>query len=215
MTRVADPRAVARSPVPVPTGGVAPGAIHIRLLGQPEIVRPGRPGKRPRGAKTWAVLAYLLLSDDRPTRSRLSDLCFSGASDPRATLRWALGDLRGILPEAAEVTGDPVRLSLPTGTTVDVWQVLDNAPGAVAACRRGTLLEGMSFDSSEPLDRWIGFERRRLIVACTQHLREAATQAERSGQPGRAAHLDAERMTLEPFAEPDERSTPGRESRRW
>lgn len=209
MTRVADPRAGARSRVPRRVDGAAADGIHIRLLGRPEIVRAGRPAARPRGAKTWAVLAYLLLSDERPARARLSDLCFAGARDPRAALRWALGDLRGVLPAAAEVTGDPIRLALPTGTIVDVWQVLDGEPGAVAACSRGALLEGMSFDSSEPLDRWIGFERRRMTVACAQQLQEAATRAERSGQLERAAHLNAELVTLEPFAEPTEPDAPG------
>lgn len=176
------------------------GAVpHVRLLGAPEITHEGRPAPPPRGRKTWAVLAFLLLADDRPSRSRLAELCFPEAIDPRAALRWTLADLRQLLGEG-DVTGDPVRLVLPLSTVVDVWQVLDGTPEAEPACRRGELLEGMSFRSSEPLERWLAFERRRLALLCADVLAAAVDDAEASAGPAEAAHLAADLVALGPYS---------------
>lgn len=179
-----------------------PDTPRINLLGTPEVrigdeVRPG-----PTGRKTWAVLAYLLLTDEAPTRTRLANLCFANAGDPRATLRWALTDLRRLLGDAGGVSGDPLRLVMPLSMEVDVWQVLDRAPGAEGACMRGQLLEGMSFRSSEPLDRWLALERHRLALACTRVLEAATHRAEDADRPERAAEYAAGLIALDPYGEP-------------
>lgn len=174
---------------------------HIRLLGAPEITYEEGPAPAPRGRKPWAVLAFLLLNDDRPSRSRLAELCFPQALDPRAALRWTLADLRRLLGEG-DVAGNPVVLTLPLDTVVDVWQVLSGTPGAEHVCRRGELLEGMTFRSSEPLERWLAFERRRLAVHCSDILAVAIDDAEASGGAAEAAHLAAYRVAVEPYANP-------------
>lgn len=176
------------------------GVTGIRLLGRPVVLLDGHERPPPRGRKTWAVLATLVLSGDRPPRSRLAELCFPNARDPRGALRWELTDLRHLLDGVGDVTGDPVTLVLPPTTSVDVWQVLDGAPGAADACLRGDLLEGLSFSSSEPLERWLGFERRRLTLACTRLVNAAAQQALTSGDEERAAQLQAELVARDPYA---------------
>jgi DNA-binding SARP family transcriptional activator len=45
--------------------------LRIRLLGRPSIERPDGAAYRLRSRKSWALLAYLLLSEVAPTRSQL------------------------------------------------------------------------------------------------------------------------------------------------
>lgn len=195
--------------VPPPPGSTT----SIRLLGVPEIVVAGEPVPGPRGRKTWAVLAYLLLVDDRPTRARLATLVHPDADDPRTALRWTLADLRRLLAgltgpvgagtEAVGVEGDPVTLTLPPGTDVDVRQVLHGGADAVPAGLRGQLLEGMTFRSSEPLERWLAAERHRLSMTAVDLLTAAARQAHTDGEAARAADLVARIVALDPYARPD------------
>ncbi|MEA2303620.1 MAG: hypothetical protein QOH43_900, partial [Solirubrobacteraceae bacterium] len=65
-------------------------SLAIRLLGKPQIERDGVPVQPPRGRKTWALLAYLVLCERPPPRSRVASLLFSEADDPLGALRWSL-----------------------------------------------------------------------------------------------------------------------------
>ena len=102
--------------------------VAIHLLGRPRIEIDGDDGYRFRSRKSWALLAFLLLAERPPTRSRLASLLFSEADDPLRALRWCLAEVRRGLGPAAVVDGDPVQLTLPPGATVDV-DVLDTATG--------------------------------------------------------------------------------------
>ena len=62
------------------SGQVGTG-LSIRLLGRPGLEIDGTEGYRFRSRKSWAVLAFLLLSDRPPTRSRLASLLFAEADD--------------------------------------------------------------------------------------------------------------------------------------
>src|SRR3954465_10935187 len=95
-------------------------ALGIRLLGRPCIERPGGPTSRLRSRKSWALLAYLLLSEAAPTRSQLAGLLLAEANDPLRALRWSLAELRRCLGGGASLDGGPVVLRLPDGTFVDV-----------------------------------------------------------------------------------------------
>ena len=98
-----------------------PSGLVVHLLGRPRIEVDGAPGYRYRSRKSWALLAFLLLGERPPTRSQLASLLFAEADDPLGALRWCLAEIRRALgPAAAVVDGDPVRISLPEGTTVDV-----------------------------------------------------------------------------------------------
>src|SRR4051812_32446223 len=125
----------------------------IRVLGAPAVERDGLRLPPPRGRKTWALLAYLLLSERPQPRSRVASLLFPGAEDPLGALRWALADLRRALGGAAEAAGDPLELRLRPGVRVDVRD---------SGTPDGELLEGMSFPSSPVLDAWLGVMRRSL-----------------------------------------------------
>lgn len=179
-----------------------PNTSRINLLGAPEVRVGDQLQPMPAGRKTWAVLAYLLLTDEPPTRARLANLCFANADDPRSALRWTLTDLRRLLGDVGDVSGDPLRLVMPLSMHVDVWEALDRNAGAEAACMRGQLLEGMSFPSSEPLDQWLALERRRLVLACTDILEAATHRANTADWPDRAAEFAASLVALDPFGEP-------------
>ena len=63
--------------------------LVVQLLGRPRLAVDGASGYRYRSRKSWAVLAFLLLSERPPTRSRLASLLFAEADDPLRALRWA------------------------------------------------------------------------------------------------------------------------------
>lgn len=76
-------------------------SLHIRLLGRPALVRDGEPAYRFRSQKSWALLAYLLLAERPPSRSRLAELLFDETEDPLGALRWNLAEVRrGLGPDA-------------------------------------------------------------------------------------------------------------------
>ena len=76
----------------------APGLV-VRLLGRPGIERRGDEPYRMRSRKSWALLAYLLLTE-RPTgRARLAELLFAEADDPLRALRWSLAEIRRALAD--------------------------------------------------------------------------------------------------------------------
>ena len=66
----------------------------IRLLGRPSIAHGGVPVRAPRGRKSWALLAYVLLAERPPARKRLAEMLFADAEDPLGALRWTLAELR-------------------------------------------------------------------------------------------------------------------------
>jgi DNA-binding SARP family transcriptional activator len=93
---------------------------RINLLGAPSVEVDGASLAGPRGSKSWAVLAYLVLTRRPVPRSRLLDLLFDEAEDPAGALRWTLSQLRRTLTGAADLSGDPLGLVLADDTVVDV-----------------------------------------------------------------------------------------------
>lgn len=184
-----------------------PATLEIRLLGKPALVHGGRTTERPRGRKTWALLAFLLLAADPPTRTRLSEVCFPSAEDPRGALRWSIADLNRVLAPVGSVTGDPVRVDLPAGASVDAWRILDRAPDSLDLCRRGELLEGLTFSTSEPLERWLGLERRRVSMACVEILTTERDRAAAAGDREQALALTADLVALDPYDDPVARTS--------
>ena len=117
----------------------------VHLLGRPHL-EGASTGYRLRSRKSWALLAYLLLSERPPTRSQLASLLFDGAEDPLGALRWSLSEIRRAFGGDVVVEGDPVVLSLPADTTVDVDVVSNQSwTAAVRLPSLGSpLLEGVS-----------------------------------------------------------------------
>jgi hypothetical protein len=169
----------------------------VRLLGAPEIESGGAIVDGPRGRKVWALIAYLVLAEQRVPRSRLAALMFEGADDPLGALRWALSQVRRTLGLAGVLRGDPLKLELPSSVQVDLLSLLDGSadPGLV----RGELLEGTDPDAGEAFNAWLLVERRRLAGVCEGVLRNAALATLAAGVPLEGAGLASRALSLNPF----------------
>jgi DNA-binding SARP family transcriptional activator len=147
----------------------------IHLLGRPWV--EGAPGGyQVRSRKSWALLAYLLLSERPPSRSQLAGLLFSQADDPLAALRWVLSEVRRALGGDIAVEGDPVVRRLPPDAVVDVdvivrssWEEAVLLPGLGSE-----LLEGLRVDGAPVFESWLLSVQRRVAADSEAILHEAA-----------------------------------------
>jgi len=178
-------------------------SLAVNLLGRPELVRPAGGTYQFRSRKSWAVLAYLLLTERPPTRSRLASLLFGEADDPSRALRWCLSEIRRGLADDGSVDGDPVLLTLAEGTTTDVdiiqsgsWQHAIDLPGLGA-----DLLAGMTFAVAPAFDAWLLSEQRRMAAAAESILHEAALGFMSRGEVDRAIGLAARVTEMNPLDE--------------
>ncbi|HEU4947286.1 MAG TPA: BTAD domain-containing putative transcriptional regulator [Kribbella sp.] len=151
-------------------------SVLIQLLGRPRIERAGGDTYQFRSRKSWALLAYLILSERPPTRSRLASLLFAEADDPLRALRWNLAEIRRCLGDNASVDGDPLVLRLGSDVLVDVavvvhgsWVDAVELPGLGA-----DLLDGIAIREAAAFESWLLSERRRLAAAAEAILHEAA-----------------------------------------
>lgn len=147
----------------------------IHLLGNPRI-EFSADGYRIRSQKSWAILAYLLLADLPPTRSRLASLLFEEAEDPLRALRWSLSELRRALGANTSIEGDPVVLTLPEGSAVDVLSILHG--GWLEAVRLPglghDLLEGAAYRNAPVFEAWLLSTQRHIAASSEAILHEAA-----------------------------------------
>jgi DNA-binding SARP family transcriptional activator len=190
--------------------GVRPGAgsqlsteLFVELLGRPRISNGGTDGYRFRSRKSWAVLAFLLLGERPPTRTQLAALLFSEADDPLGALRWCLAEIRRGLGPGGLLDGDPVQLTLPAGTTVDVdvlvhghWREAVRLPGLGAE-----LLDGFTVHQAAAFESWLISQRRRLTAATESILHEAALGSLSGGQLETARDLALRAAVMSPLDE--------------
>src|SRR5688572_27732435 len=94
--------------------------LEIGLIGAPTVRRDGITAPPPRGHKVWALLTYLVLHDRPVARTRVAALLFPDANDPLASVRWNMHELRRLLGDGCSLRGDPVTLTLPPDTVLDV-----------------------------------------------------------------------------------------------
>lgn len=160
--------------------------VAIHLLGTPRVERDGVPVEAPKGRKVWGLLAYLLLSETKPTRTQLARLLFENADDPLRALRWNLTAVRSLLGGAGTLDGEPLTVRLVPGTFVDA-QVLPRGTWLEAVAVPGMdedLLAGMDFGTAATFETWLLNQRR--------HLRAVAAAALAEGTLARLGIGDAE-----------------------
>jgi DNA-binding SARP family transcriptional activator len=191
------------SPTDAESARYPASGLTVHLLGRPRIDVDGAPGYRYRSRKSWALLAFLLLSERAPTRSRLASLLFAEADDPLGALRWCLAEIRRALGPAAVLDGDPVRISLPHGATVDVdvlvrghWSAAIQLPGLGS-----DLLDGIGIAHAEAFESWLLSERRRVAAASESILHEAAVGLLARGELDRARELAVRATVMSPLDE--------------
>ena len=151
---------------------------RVNLLGRPTI-ETHQPSLAIPSRKSWALLAYLLMSQRAPTRRELASLLFDRAEDPLAALRWTMSDVRRALGPDAVITGDPVGLQLSSGVVVDVLVVLAGpSEEAIRVQTLGSeLLEGLNIPGAYDFESWLLGAQRRVAVATAEVLHDAAVSA--------------------------------------
>ena len=151
-------------------------SITVQLLGRPRLTRAAGDVYKFRSRKSWGLLAYLILSEHAPARSQLASLLFAGADDPVRALRWGLAEIRRALGEGGSVDGDPVVLTLPPGSVVDVQVVATGTwADAVTLPGLGTdLLEGTAVRGAAAFETWLLARQRHAAAASEAILHEAA-----------------------------------------
>ena len=177
--------------------------VSIHLLGRPRIETAAGPATDSRGHKGWGLLAYLLRSRVPPSRERVASLLFPEADDPLGALRWSLSALRRMSGGEIGVGGDPLRLTLPPGTFVDV-DVLSRGSWTEAIAIPGlghALLDGMTFRSSPGFEMWLEGERRHVAGTTSAVLHQAALALLARGDATEAARHAADLVGLNPYEE--------------
>lgn len=171
------------------------GQVFLRMLGEFEVFDSERKLDLPTSRKTRALLAYLGAVSGRHTRSKLCDLFFDRAEDPRAALRWSLSKLRQSLGERCQhllladreavefvrtsVRTDVEALSLHAKANID----LPNE--ALANLVRGEFLDGLDLPACYSFHAWCLAERGRTSAVFEEILR--AQLARKSDQDAEAA----------------------------
>lgn len=176
--------------------------LIIELLGYPRIVRDAE-NRQPRGRKSWCLLAYLLLANQPISRERLAELLFSAADDPLGALRWSLSDLRRVLGSDCQLSGDPLRIMLPSTAVVDVDLVCRGRWDEALELRGlgQDLLAGVSFSGSAAFELWLFSERHRLNGATEAILHEATLACLADGQVNDALKCASRLVNLNPLDE--------------
>jgi DNA-binding SARP family transcriptional activator len=171
---------------------------RVRLLGPPRIERDGQPCLRPRGQKSWAVLARVALADRPLGRAELSAELFAEADDPLGAVRWCLADLRRCLGDPGLLRGDP--LSLPPGSVwLDVWALRDGT--LPAGDIGGALIEGVDPRLCPGFETWLLLARGQCAARSMEELRQAALRLMAVGDAEAAAGAAGQAVTMDPLDE--------------
>jgi DNA-binding SARP family transcriptional activator/pimeloyl-ACP methyl ester carboxylesterase len=170
--------------------------LSLRLLGEIELARGGKPLLLPASKKTRALLAYLAVTAKAHRRERLCSLFWDVPDDPRGALRWSLSKLRALVddPDRPRIAGGRETVAFDAeGVEIDVMtarrRALDDGGiplgelKKLAELFRGEFLEGLDLATCPEFEAWRAAEReearalhRRVLTALIDRL--AATPAE-------------------------------------
>ncbi|MEV6495714.1 BTAD domain-containing putative transcriptional regulator, partial [Actinoplanes sp. NPDC051633] len=172
--------------------------IRIRLLGRPRVEGDGQPYRQPRGFKSWALLARVVLTERPVPRRELAGDLFAAADDPLGALRWSLADLRRGLGLSDALRGDPVRVTADQAW-VDVWALEEGTlPAAEVG---GVLLDGLDLRNCPGFDTWLLLARARCAARSMEELRSRALDLFTSGDVEKAVAVAGRAATLDPLDE--------------
>lgn len=188
-------------------GGVAATirrpSLSVQLLGQPRITRLAGEQYDFRSRKSWAVLAFLALSERPPRRAQLAEMLFGEANDPARALRWCLTEIRRGLGADASIDGDPVVLALPADAVVDVQTLLRGAwREAVELPGLGMeLLGGLTMRYAGAYETWLISRQRHVAAVSEAVLHEAALGSASAGDLSAALGYAMRACTMNPLDE--------------
>ena len=178
-------------------------SLTMHLLGRPRIIRGAGEVYEFRSRKSWAVLAYLVLSKRAPSRIQLAGLLFGEADDPARALRWCLAEIRRALGDVASIDGDPVTLTLPPDAVVDV-DVLVRGIWSEAVVLPGLgeeLLDGLALRDAGGFETWLISQQRHVAAVSEAVLHEAALGSMSTGDLNAALGYAVRASTMSPLDE--------------
>jgi DNA-binding SARP family transcriptional activator len=188
-------------------------SVELAEFGRRAIIVDGQEA-RPRIAKTYELLAYLVTRPDGEAgRDELLNVLFDGRIDDstRAYLRQAVRWLRHVLPSdgAVVVEGGRVRVGedvLVTSESTVLESRLMEAARLQGEKRLASTLAALDvFDRGEYLPgshlHWVDDRREHLVELATDARYEAAELAFAAGSLDRADRLAAEVLRVDPFRE--------------
>ena len=178
-------------------------SLAVYLLGRPRFERISGDVYQFRSRKSWALLAYLILSERPPTRRQMASLLFAEADDPLRALRWTLSEIRRGLGDDGTIDGDPLVLRLAPDVSVDVDVVIRGSwVDAVGLPGLGSdLLEGMTFRSAAAYESWLLSEQRHVAASSEAILHEAALGSMSQGALESAIAYAVRAAAMGPFDE--------------
>ncbi len=176
---------------------------RVNLLGRPKVDAgtgegAGRVDARPRGRKSWAVLARVVLAERPMLRRELAEELFEQAEDPLAALRWSLADLRRALGLPEGLRGDPLHLDR-SQLWIDVWALEDGALSPEEI--RGELLDGAAPTDAPAFDAWLTLARSHCAGRAREGAREAALHRLADGDTNGAVRAAEFGARLDPLDE--------------
>lgn len=188
--------------------------VELIEFGPPAILVDGEPAPRPRIAKSYELLAFVLSHDGKAVgRDELLSALFDGRSDEsaRAYLRQAVHRLREVLPEHVRLVSDPARTGLEDPVRVaseSAWleatlaeaarlqggDRIEASLRAIAVAGRGPYLEGLS-------SLWIEERRDRLARLVLNARQDTAELCFAAGRYADATTQLETILTEDPFRE--------------
>ncbi len=155
----------------------------IRLVGRPALIDADGMERRVRGFQTWALLARLVLSDRPVFRRDLASELFADASDPLASLRWCLAELRKAFGSKMLFLGDPIVADLPPDTKVDLVELM---AGRFDSNQAGEFLASIEPRCSAEFETWLFVQRQRVASMIDEVMRREIMDALAVGANERA-----------------------------
>jgi DNA-binding SARP family transcriptional activator len=188
--------------------------VELVEFGEPALLVDGAPAPRPRIAKSYELLAFLISRGRaQATRDELLGALFDGRSDDsaRAYLRQAVHQLREVLPgdativsgpartwleESVSVTSDSTRLEalLAEAARLQGEERIEATLRAIAIAERGDYLQGLS-------SIWIEERRERLARLVVDARLQTAELSFATGRYADAARLVEATLSDDPFRE--------------
>jgi DNA-binding SARP family transcriptional activator len=157
-----------------PPKGLHLSGIILTLLGPPTVsLANGSPVTPPLGAKTLALLTYLVLEGRPHTREELAGLLWGDSPEPeaRASLRQALKRLRETLGGVIEADRRLVELVQPVLCDIlDFRHAVEREPDRAVTVDVPRFLQGFSIRHAPQFDEWAGATRGVLIRQYQQAL---------------------------------------------
>jgi DNA-binding SARP family transcriptional activator len=193
-------------------GATPRAAIELVEFGRRAVLVDGEEA-RPRIAKTYELLAYLVTRGGEAARDELLEVLFDGRIDDstRAYLRQAVRWLRHVLPDEGSLVVEGGRVSMRDGVRVTSESTTLESRLAEAARLQGEERLAATLDALEISDRgeylpgshvrWVDDRRERLIELATDARYEAAELSFAAGILDGADRLAAEVLRVDPFRE--------------